>query len=370
MVDYIEMHLGSQRPKHWPIFRHLDSKISYDSLPLQFADLINAAPDASSKESLAVVLVFHLSSSPYEPKFVTLHLSSDLRLHVFGVDVDAFRKADNEAFLRHFDGLHRLGVDETHSIAYLLRFPSGEKKSSPFVVDSLADVDVNNAVALQKRLKEFIPWTTVGLTFVPHLPSSSALKSSNGDSNQPPPPPKGVFMSDLLKGIRYALLGEIGLRNSIEPGVDLDAVNAFVGLLTKYFPGDDATTRFFRQINGWLQSRGNVTIGGREWRRRVSNADVAAFGKRGKAPASGAAGDVLTQIAASSAAEKAKEEPWIGCRGSRPTLRGYPCSLWTLFHVLSVAAADANEGLEEAEVNGREVVETMAKYVKSFFGCR
>ena len=133
MVDYIEMHLGSQRPKHWPVFRHIDSKISYDSLPLQFADLKAAAPDASSKV-LAVVLVFHLSSSPYEPKFVTLHLSSDLRLHVFGVDVDAFRKADNEAFLRHFDGLHRLGLDDTHSIAYLLRFPSGDRKSSPTIL--------------------------------------------------------------------------------------------------------------------------------------------------------------------------------------------------------------------------------------------
>lgn len=27
---------------------------------------------------------------------------------------------------------------------------------------------------------------------------------------------------------------------------------------------------------------------------------------------------------------------WVGCQGSRPGLRGYPCSLWMLFHVLTV----------------------------------
>ncbi len=27
---------------------------------------------------------------------------------------------------------------------------------------------------------------------------------------------------------------------------------------------------------------------------------------------------------------------WVGCQGSRAGLRGYPCSLWTLFHVLTV----------------------------------
>lgn len=28
---------------------------------------------------------------------------------------------------------------------------------------------------------------------------------------------------------------------------------------------------------------------------------------------------------------------WYHCRGSKPEFRGYPCSLWTLFHVLTVA---------------------------------
>ena len=30
---------------------------------------------------------------------------------------------------------------------------------------------------------------------------------------------------------------------------------------------------------------------------------------------------------------------WKACQGSNPKYRGYPCSLWTLFHTLTVNAA-------------------------------
>lgn len=30
---------------------------------------------------------------------------------------------------------------------------------------------------------------------------------------------------------------------------------------------------------------------------------------------------------------------WVGCRGSEPHFRGYPCGLWTVFHLLTVQAA-------------------------------
>lgn len=36
---------------------------------------------------------------------------------------------------------------------------------------------------------------------------------------------------------------------------------------------------------------------------------------------------------------------WVGCQGSRVGLRGYPCSLWTLFHVLTVQAASRPDAL-------------------------
>lgn len=38
---------------------------------------------------------------------------------------------------------------------------------------------------------------------------------------------------------------------------------------------------------------------------------------------------------------------WVGCQGSRPELRGYTCSLWKLFHTLTVEAAAHPEALDD-----------------------
>lgn len=35
---------------------------------------------------------------------------------------------------------------------------------------------------------------------------------------------------------------------------------------------------------------------------------------------------------------------WVGCQGSHPRYRGYPCSMWTLFHTLTVAAYEKTGG--------------------------
>lgn len=38
----------------------------------------------------------------------------------------------------------------------------------------------------------------------------------------------------------------------------------------------------------------------------------------------------------------AKKVSWVGCQGSEPHFRGFPCSLWVLFHFLTVQAAGRN----------------------------
>lgn len=37
---------------------------------------------------------------------------------------------------------------------------------------------------------------------------------------------------------------------------------------------------------------------------------------------------------------------WVGCQGSQPELRGYTCSLWKLFHTLTVQAGTHPEALD------------------------
>jgi thiol oxidase len=37
---------------------------------------------------------------------------------------------------------------------------------------------------------------------------------------------------------------------------------------------------------------------------------------------------------------------WVGCKGSEPRFRGYPCGMWTLFHTLTVAAFQKEQASE------------------------
>jgi thiol oxidase len=55
--------------------------------------------------------------------------------------------------------------------------------------------------------------------------------------------------------------------------------------------------------------------------------------------------------------------------GSQAHFRGYPCSVWTLFHALTVNAA--LKGDPAMIVGGRSTVaKTMVAYIHHFFSCR
>lgn len=55
---------------------------------------------------------------------------------------------------------------------------------------------------------------------------------------------------------------------------------------------------------------------------------------------------------------------WVGCQGSKPNLRGFTCGLWTLFHYLTVQAAETK--LSEDPL---VTLQAIHGYVKYFFGC-
>ncbi|XP_022221259.2 sulfhydryl oxidase 1-like [Drosophila obscura] len=59
-----------------------------------------------------------------------------------------------------------------------------------------------------------------------------------------------------------------------------------------------------------------------------------------------------------------KAHRYVGCIGTRPFLRGFTCSLWTLFHYLTVAAAKQPHNLEPGSV-----LDAVHGFVKHFFGC-
>ncbi|RMZ95441.1 Sulfhydryl oxidase, partial [Brachionus plicatilis] len=63
---------------------------------------------------------------------------------------------------------------------------------------------------------------------------------------------------------------------------------------------------------------------------------------------------------------------WAHCKGSTPNYRGFPCSLWTLFHSLTVRQYElemAKLKPFEQRFNLREVIDSVRFFVKHFFRC-
>ncbi|XP_037947120.1 sulfhydryl oxidase 1-like [Teleopsis dalmanni] len=55
---------------------------------------------------------------------------------------------------------------------------------------------------------------------------------------------------------------------------------------------------------------------------------------------------------------------YVGCTGSQPSTRGFTCSVWQLFHYLTVQAART-----EISQDPLEILQAMHGYIKHFFGC-
>ncbi|KAH1166435.1 hypothetical protein KIL84_015607 [Mauremys mutica] len=151
-----------------------------------------------------------------------------------------------------------------------------------------------------------------------------------------------VYMADLESALHYALRVEVA-RFSVLTGERVRALKDFVAVLAKYFPGRPFVRNFLRSVDRWLRNVRESSIPYSALELVLTNR------KEGQAPA------VLSN-----------NVTWVGCQGSEPHFRGYPCSLWTLFHLLTVQATRHRRlGTGPLEVLG-----AMRGYVRSFFGCR
>uniref|UniRef100_A0A452J4P9 Sulfhydryl oxidase n=1 Tax=Gopherus agassizii TaxID=38772 RepID=A0A452J4P9_9SAUR len=151
-----------------------------------------------------------------------------------------------------------------------------------------------------------------------------------------------VYMADLESALHYALRVEVA-RFSVLTGERVRALKDFVAVLAKYFPGRPFVRNFLRSVDRGLRNMRESWIPYSALELVLTNR------KEGQAPA------VLSNSVT-----------WVGCQGSEPHFRGYPCSLWTLFHLLTVQATRHRRlGTGPLEVLG-----AMRGYVQSFFGCR
>lgn len=284
--------------------------------PLEPAKLkdINEFFTRSKAEYLA--LIFEREDS-YLGREVTLDLS---QFHAVAVR----RVLNSES-----DVVSKFGVTDFPSCYLLLR--NGSVSRVPVLVES-RPFYTSYLRGLPGLIREAPPTTAAPVT--PDKIAPTVWKFADRSK---------IYMADLESALHYILRVEVG-KFSVLEGQRLVALKKFVAVLAKYFPGQPLVQNFLHSINDWLQKQQKKKI-------PYSYFKAALDSRKENA--------VL--------AEKVN---WIGCQGSEPHFRGFPCSLWVLFHFLTVQAHRYSEAHPQEPADGQEVLQAMRSYVQSFFGCR
>lgn len=152
-----------------------------------------------------------------------------------------------------------------------------------------------------------------------------------------------IYMADLESALHYILRVEVGKFSLLE-GQRLVALKRFMAVLAQYFPGQPLVQNFLHSVNDWLQ---------KQQRKKIP------YGFFQTALESRKEGVVI-----------AKKVNWVGCQGSEPHFRGFPCSLWVLFHFLTVQATRQSLDRSQEAAKAQEVLQAIRGYVRFFFGCR
>ncbi|KAM8934320.1 sulfhydryl oxidase 2 [Pelodytes ibericus] len=156
-----------------------------------------------------------------------------------------------------------------------------------------------------------------------------------------------MYMADLESGLHYVLRVEMTTHPMLE-GEELKTFKDLVAILFKLFPGRPHIMKLLETLQDWL-----VTM------------------PLDKVPYN-AILDLVNNKMQISGIYLTQRIQWVSCQGSEPGLRGYPCSLWKLFHTLTVQAAAQPDALVNTafEGNSQAILQTMRRYIKHFFGCR
>jgi len=153
-----------------------------------------------------------------------------------------------------------------------------------------------------------------------------------------------VFMSDLEKAVEYSLMKEVPMQTHLSQ-VKLQTLVYFIETLLNNLPNLRPPMQQF-------------LISLREWPVQMRYTAVSHIDYKNKV-------DQLSKFYQPFAATPSD---WEGCVGSQEQFRGYPCSLWTLFHTLIVNGAEKDPSLQYGGVS--TVASAIIGYVREFFSCR
>lgn len=209
---------------------------------------------------------------------------------------------------------------------------------------------------VQKRLRFFFSSLLRTLPGVQRRLKSSSSSSSDGqtvalpDKHSTEPwrdfDRSKVYSADLESALHYLLRVELATHNTLE-GEELKIFKDFVTLVAKLYPGGGSVVKLMETLSDWLLS---LPL------QRIPYQAVL---------------DLVDNKMRISGVFLGAELRWVGCQGSRAGLRGYPCSLWTLFHVLTVQHDAMPTALDNTALEGEAaaVLQVMRRYIRTFFGC-
>lgn len=159
-----------------------------------------------------------------------------------------------------------------------------------------------------------------------------------------------VHMVDLFNALRYSLFNQVTSRKRLD-SAQLSVFQDFIQVIDRFFPfgEDDAkSVGFIKLLLKWSTSLSHF----------VESDELVS---------------VMTKFEDDYSLPEMVE--YQSCAGSDPKYRGYPCSLWTLFHTLTV-----NEYLMNKKTPGyyfnsddsgspHQVLQVMRSFITTFFGC-
>ncbi|XP_054583419.1 sulfhydryl oxidase 2 [Eptesicus fuscus] len=156
-----------------------------------------------------------------------------------------------------------------------------------------------------------------------------------------------LYTADLESGLHYLLRVELAAHRTLA-GAELKTLKDFVTIVAKLFPGRPPVRKLLEMLQEWLASLPLDRV--------PYNAVL----------------DLVNNKMRISGIFLTNQIKWVGCQGSRPELRGYTCSLWKLFHTLTVQAGTHPDALDDTgfEDDPQAVLQTIRRYLLTFFGCK
>ncbi|XP_055627982.1 sulfhydryl oxidase 1-like [Toxorhynchites rutilus septentrionalis] len=149
--------------------------------------------------------------------------------------------------------------------------------------------------------------------------------------------PAVIYQADLEEALKFALYHEVTRFKKID-GERLLALQRFLNVLVRYFPFNENGIKFLKEVRQFVLNS-EEGIDGDDFASNVKQIEL-------------------------NRASIFASNRWMGCASSKDGLRRYPCGLWTLFHYLTVQAAES-----EMSTDPLEVLQAMHGFIKYFFGC-